>query len=176
MALVGFGAWSLLSSRTGPTATASVTTPAATTLTTPEAKASPAILTAAPVATPPATRLDQLLVQHGNDTTTEAALGKLFALWHLEYRVNGGKGCDQAGSQGLECLFQKGSWAQLRTLNRPAVLTLNGPRWTRRQHRFDGDHETIRQHVMRKPVLVVRHVRRFVNRPPDTMTAQFSYD
>ena len=28
------------------------------------------------------------------------------------------------GSQGLECLFQKGSWAQLRTLNRPAVLTL----------------------------------------------------
>ena len=34
------------------------------------------------------------------------------------------EGCDQAGSQGLECLFQKGSWAQLRTLNRPAVLTL----------------------------------------------------
>jgi general secretion pathway protein A len=35
-----------------------------------------------------------------------------------------GKGCDQATQQGLECLFQKGSWAQLRTLNRPAILTL----------------------------------------------------
>jgi general secretion pathway protein A len=124
VALVGFGAWSLLSSRTGPTATASVTAPEATALATPSAETSPAILTAAPVATPPAERLDQLLVQHGNDTTTEAALGKLFGLWHLEYRANGGKGCDQAGSQGLECLFQKGSWAQLRTLNRPAVLTL----------------------------------------------------
>jgi general secretion pathway protein A len=124
VALVGFGAWSLLSSRTGPTATASVTAPAATALTKTGAQTSPAILAAAPVATPPATPLDQLLVQHGNDTTTEAALGKLFALWHLEYRANGGKGCDQAGSQGLECLFQKGSWAQLRTLNRPAVLTL----------------------------------------------------
>ena len=34
------------------------------------------------------------------------------------------RGCDQASRQGLECLFQKGSWAQLRALNRPAILTL----------------------------------------------------
>ena len=40
------------------------------------------------------------------------------------YDPSGGKGCDQAARQGLECLFQKGSWAQLRTLNRPAILTL----------------------------------------------------
>jgi general secretion pathway protein A len=68
--------------------------------------------------------IDQLLVRHGNDTTTEAALGRLFGLWGATYDPTRGKGCDQATQQGLECLFQKGSWAQLRTLNRPAVLTL----------------------------------------------------
>jgi general secretion pathway protein A len=68
--------------------------------------------------------LDQLLVRHGNDTTTESALGKLFALWGTSYEPARGRGCEQAARQGLECLFQKGSWAQLRTLNRPAILTL----------------------------------------------------
>jgi general secretion pathway protein A len=68
--------------------------------------------------------LDELLVQHANDTTTEAALGKLFALWGATYDAGKGRGCDQATRQGLECLFQKGSWAQLRALNRPAILTL----------------------------------------------------
>jgi general secretion pathway protein A len=66
----------------------------------------------------------ELLVRHANDTTTEAALGRLFALWGAAYEPSRGRGCDQAGRQGLECLFQKGSWAQLRTLNRPAILTL----------------------------------------------------
>ena len=32
--------------------------------------------------------------------------------------------CDQALQQGLECVYQQGSWGQLRTLNRPAILTL----------------------------------------------------
>jgi general secretion pathway protein A len=75
---------------------------------------------------PPLSRepIDQLLVRHGNDTTTEAALVRLFGLWGATYDPTQGKGCDQASQQGLECLFQKGSWAQLRTLNRPAILTL----------------------------------------------------
>jgi general secretion pathway protein A len=83
--------------------------------------------TPAPAPAEPATTrepIDQLLVRHGNDTTTEAALGRLFALWGATYDPTRGKGCDQATQQGLECLFQKGSWAQLRTLNRPAILTL----------------------------------------------------
>jgi general secretion pathway protein A len=77
----------------------------------------------APTAPPPPA-LDSLLVQHGNETTTEAALGKLFALWKLVYDPGQGRGCEQAARHGLECLYQKGSWAQLRTLNRPAILTL----------------------------------------------------
>ena len=35
-----------------------------------------------------------------------------------------GRPCDQASQQGLECVYQQGSWGQLRTLNRPAILTL----------------------------------------------------
>ena len=84
--------------------------------------------TAAPpsgaAATPALASVDELLVRHANDTTTEAALAKLFALWGTVYEPARGRGCEQAARQGLECLFQKGSWAQLRTLNRPAILTL----------------------------------------------------
>jgi len=75
-------------------------------------------------APPPAAGLDDLLASHANDTTTEAALAQLFALWGATYDASRGRGCDQAARQDLECLFQKGSWAQLRTLNRPAILTL----------------------------------------------------
>jgi general secretion pathway protein A len=81
-------------------------------------------LAAAAPASPPAAGLDELLASHANDTTTEAALAQLFALWGATYDASRGRGCDQAARQDLECLFQKGSWAQLRTLNRPAVLTL----------------------------------------------------
>jgi general secretion pathway protein A len=78
----------------------------------------------AAAAAPAPASLDQWLVQNANDTTTEAALAKLFARWKLTYAPSKGRGCEQASSQGLECLFQKGSWAQLRTLDRPAILTL----------------------------------------------------
>ena len=44
--------------------------------------------------------LDELLVRHGNDTTTEAALGKLFALWGALYEPARGRGCDQAATAG----------------------------------------------------------------------------
>jgi general secretion pathway protein A len=100
--------------------------------TAPAASGAPGALTATapatgPAATPapqPAVGLDELLASHANDTTTEAALAQLFALWGITYDASRGRGCDQAARQDLECLFQKGSWAQLRTLNRPAILTL----------------------------------------------------
>src|SRR5512135_167538 len=120
LGLVGFGAWSVLASRkdagVATVATTQSTAPAATPA---AADAAPAV---APAPPPPA--LDELLVAHANDTTTEAALARLFARWDIAYQANAGRGCDQASKQGLECLFQKGSWAQLRTLNRPAILTL----------------------------------------------------
>jgi general secretion pathway protein A len=127
LALIGVGAWLLLAPRV-----AQVTASAAPL----DASAAPAATSAPrPTGTPvaavmPSTNapapasLDQWLVQNATDTSTEAALGKLFARWKLTYTPNKGRGCEQASAQGLECLFQKGSWAQLRTLDRPAILTL----------------------------------------------------
>jgi len=131
LALVAVGLWTYIVQRpaatadAGPPPAAAVeqesvapTPVSAATGTSPAAAAEPVLAAPAP---PP---LAELLVRHGNDTTTEAALAKLFALWGAIYEPARGRGCDQAARQGLECLFQKGSWAQLRTLNRPAILTL----------------------------------------------------
>jgi general secretion pathway protein A len=118
LALVAAGLWSILASRPRTsTDTAAVAAPAAA-----SNQLAQADTTGAPPPAPPS--FDEVLARHGNDTTTEAALAKLFASWGATYDPSGGRGCDQAARQGLECLFQKGSWAQLRTLNRPAILTL----------------------------------------------------
>jgi general secretion pathway protein A len=121
LALVAFGTWTWFASRDrAPVASSAPTASAAA------APAVPSVVaeTEAPSTAPPPPALATLLVQNANDTTTEAALGRLFARWNLQYAANRGRGCQQAAAQGLECLFQKGSWAQLRTLNRPAILTL----------------------------------------------------
>ncbi|MBP9590909.1 MAG: AAA family ATPase [Steroidobacteraceae bacterium] len=124
LVFVGLGLWGLFAERAGPSAAAP--SPETTAATDPlPVTPDPSPTSPAPVALPEvAVPLEQLLVRHGNDTTTEAALGKLFGLWGITYDPARGRGCDQAVTQGLECLFQKGSWAQLRTLNRPAILTL----------------------------------------------------
>ena len=134
LALVAVGLWTFLTQRAATTADAigDGATAAAVMAGASSSDADRAAVDAGPAATiattpaadPAAVPLDLLLVRHGNDTTTEAALGKLFALWGAMYEPAQGRGCDQAGRQGLECLFQKGSWAQLRALNRPAILTL----------------------------------------------------
>jgi general secretion pathway protein A len=123
LALVAFGAWSLFGHEAAKTAATKTPVVAAAGN---AAQAQPAVAAPAP-ATPdvaPAPTLDQLLAQNANDTTTEAALAQLFKRWNVTYAPNRGRGCEQATAQGLECLFQKGSWAQLHTLNRPAILTL----------------------------------------------------
>jgi general secretion pathway protein A len=131
VALVAVGVWAFLGQR--PAARPSEASPGTERAVVDAAQApqngtssAPAVELAAPGtdAPPEPVALDTLLVQHANDTTTEAALGKLFGLWGAGYEPARGKGCDQATRQGLECLFQKGSWAQLRALNRPAILTL----------------------------------------------------
>jgi len=119
LALVAFGAWSLLG-RNDDTAAVPQATAAAPAATVPAATG---VEPTTPTVVPPLA-LDRLLAQNANDTTTEAALQHLFASWDIQYTPNRGRGCEQASAQGLECLFQKGSWAQLRTLDRPAILTL----------------------------------------------------
>jgi general secretion pathway protein A len=122
LALVAFGAWSLLG-RNDDTAVAAQAAAVPPTQAAATVPAATRVEPTTPTAVPPLA-LDRWLAQNANDTTTEAALQHLFASWDIQYAPNRGRGCEQASAQGLECLFQKGSWAQLRTLDRPAILTL----------------------------------------------------
>jgi general secretion pathway protein A len=74
------------------------------------------------VAPPPG--LDQLLGQYPSETDPDNAFNKLFALWGLRYVAGNVDPCTQALKSGLECLTQRGSLAQLRLFNRPAVLNV----------------------------------------------------
>ncbi|HUQ11561.1 MAG TPA: AAA family ATPase [Steroidobacteraceae bacterium] len=82
-------------------------------------QASPA---AAPA--PPAPTLDALLAKYPGETDPDNAFNKLFALWGIRYVAGSVDPCSQAQQSGLECLTQRGSLAQLRLFNRPAVLNV----------------------------------------------------
>jgi general secretion pathway protein A len=73
---------------------------------------------------PPPPALDELLVQYQAETDPDNAFNKLFALWGLRYVAGSVDPCSQALQAGLECLTQRGSLAQLRLFNRPAVLNV----------------------------------------------------
>ena len=72
----------------------------------------------------PGPTLDEQLQLAAELTNTEYALAALFETWGLEYRTGGRSGCSQAADAGLTCLYQRGSWAGLRQMDRPAILTL----------------------------------------------------
>jgi general secretion pathway protein A len=77
-------------------------------------------------ATPPATStLATLLHANTAETGPDGAFNKLFALWGVHYLAGSTDPCTQAAQQGLECFVQRGSLAQLRLYNRPAILMLN---------------------------------------------------
>ena len=68
--------------------------------------------------------LDEQLQMASELTGTDYALAALFEAWGLEYRTGGRGSCAQAGDAGLTCLYHRGSWAGLRQMDRPAILTL----------------------------------------------------
>lgn len=67
----------------------------------------------------------ELLTAHPDSFGTDDALGSLFSLWDARFQPGQDTGCNQARGQGLDCLFQRGSWRSLVTLNLPAVLSLS---------------------------------------------------
>lgn len=73
---------------------------------------------------PQAIDIADVLKVHADETSTANAFTQLFALWGAAYDPAKGNACEQAERQGLQCVYQQGSWGQLRTLNRPAILTL----------------------------------------------------
>ncbi len=75
-------------------------------------------------AVPPAVPLNALLAANSANTTDAAAFRRLLSLWGTAM-ADDKDPCGQAAKAGLSCLEQRGSWAQVRALNRPAILTLN---------------------------------------------------
>ncbi len=69
-------------------------------------------------------KLAQLLASYRADTDSDSAFNALLGLWKAHYVTGDVDGCSQALHQGLQCLAQRGSLAQLRLLNRPAILML----------------------------------------------------
>ncbi len=74
-------------------------------------------------AVPPQVSLNGLLTANNANTGDAAAFRRLLSLWGTAM-TDDRDPCGQAQRAGLACLEQRGSWAQVRTLNRPAILTL----------------------------------------------------
>jgi len=75
----------------------------------------------------------QVTAAEGGETSNSSAFSSLFAAWGGQYDATRGRACDQALTQKLQCVFQKGTWAQMRQLNRPAILTLTDAEGNARQ-------------------------------------------
>jgi general secretion pathway protein A len=71
----------------------------------------------------PAVSINELLAANSANTGDAAAFRRLLSLWGTAM-ADDKDPCGQALKAGLSCLEQRGSWAQVRALNRPAILTL----------------------------------------------------
>jgi general secretion pathway protein A len=90
--------------------------------------------------------LAELLAKHADETDIDSAFTKLFGLWGVKYVPGGTDPCTQASQQGLDCLTQKGSLAQLHLYNRPAILMVNDDNGGSHQvvlTRLDDEHARI---------------------------------
>ncbi len=69
--------------------------------------------------------LAELLADPEIATDIETAMVGLFANWGQDYKkLWGDTACARAVRAGLQCIFQSGTWNNLRHLNRPAVIEL----------------------------------------------------
>ena len=89
----------------------------------------------------------QLLERHIATTGTDKAFATLFDIWQVRLPGDDRRPCDQAPDVGLRCVLQRGSWAQVRTLDRPAILSLiddTGGRYQLVLVGLDDDSATLR--------------------------------
>ncbi len=70
--------------------------------------------------------LSELLPDPALPKDTATAFATLFNLWGTSYLPGGDPACQQAETHELRCWFQRGSFAYLRRLDRPAILSLIG--------------------------------------------------
>ena len=125
VAVLAFGVWKLVDKGDGepvaPTAATTIMAPAPPPQPVPKQALEP--VSSAPLE-PGTLDIAQVLEDYASDTSTESAFAQLFGLWGGKFDPAKGRPCDQAKAQGLECVYQQGSWGQLRMLNRPAILSL----------------------------------------------------
>jgi general secretion pathway protein A len=67
--------------------------------------------------------INALLAANSANTSEATAFRRLLSLWGTAM-TDDRDPCGQAQKAGLACLEQRGSWAQVRALNRPAILVL----------------------------------------------------
>ncbi len=130
-----------------PAAILATTTPQATASATPD---EPGTLGAAPVTAPlessPSSDLASLLALSAAATTTDAAFTELLALWGASYEPGLTRPCDLVAEQGLQCVAQRGTIAQLKMIDRPAILALTDAAGTEHQvvlETLDGERAII---------------------------------
>jgi general secretion pathway protein A len=125
-----------------PATAAVATTAVATTAATPT-QAAPGAAAPGAAASPAASdhTLSRLLMTYRDSTGSDSAFQQLMSLWNARYVPGKIDGCSQALTQGLRCLVQRGSFAQLRLLNRPAILMLSDDNGTAYQVVLRGLHE-----------------------------------
>jgi general secretion pathway protein A len=74
---------------------------------------------------PPLPTLGSILGSAGGEaTSTATAYSRLLARWNVAFTPGAGDACAQVELAGLQCVAQRGSFAQLRFYNRPALLLL----------------------------------------------------
>jgi len=81
------------------------------------------IVRALPAPAKPQVSVNALLAANSANTSDAAAYRRLLSLWGTAM-ADDRDPCGQAQKAGLACLDQRGSWAQVRALNRPAILVL----------------------------------------------------
>ena len=86
----------------------------------------------------PLIALGAMLTANAENTSTDRAFDTLFGLWNTDYSKGPQQACKQAEKFQLYCLFQRGSLSQVRSLDRPVILTLRDDSGTQHQVVLSG--------------------------------------
>ena len=140
-----YSAWQLWATqRAAPRATGrdrarrTAPTPSTTPSTTPSAAAAATPVAASTTGAPQAQSISAELAALTPAADADA-YRRLFALWGAK-PANDADPCAYAVSSGLACLAQRGSWAQVRMLDRPAILSLSDDQGRDACRAVDGAH------------------------------------
>ena len=139
IALLGVATWQVLPLRGADEPVAAAVAPPPSDAATEVPAAAPAAAPAIDVPAVPIVRdLQAILALAPGETTTDAAFAELLRLWGASYEPGAGQPCNQVADQGLQCFADLGTLAQLKLINRPAILSLTDPSGIEHQVVLEG--------------------------------------